>query len=176
MSAHTEGGVTQQAGPDAEVRSYLEGPGREVRLGLRVLSSIAVHELGAPGTMDDEPTQHACLRRSCHPHTAAFFCRYQSRGFGIAYINHYTGMPTGNVVAHVVEGRTTKLGVVRPGGLKGFSQAFYVCRFCIIPHHGSATSVGSERSLLLLYAHFPERCFCASCKALPCLSPPLAPA
>lgn len=37
---------------------------------------------------------------------------YQSRGFGLSYISHFTGMPTGDVVAHVIEGRTTKLGVV----------------------------------------------------------------
>jgi outer membrane protein assembly factor BamA len=37
---------------------------------------------------------------------------YQARGFGLSYISHFTGMPTGDVVAHVVEGRTAKVGVV----------------------------------------------------------------
>lgn len=37
---------------------------------------------------------------------------YQSRGFGLSYISHFTGMPTGEIVAHVVEGRTSKVGVV----------------------------------------------------------------
>ena len=37
---------------------------------------------------------------------------YQARGFGLSYISHFTGMPTGDVVAHIVEGRTNKVGVV----------------------------------------------------------------
>ena len=34
---------------------------------------------------------------------------YHARGFGLSYISHFTGMPTGDVVAHVVEGRTAKV-------------------------------------------------------------------
>lgn len=51
------------------------------------------------------------------PNHAAFIpgnaCRYTSRGFGLSYISHFTGMPTGDVVAHIVEGRTAKISVVR---------------------------------------------------------------
>lgn len=42
-------------------------------------------------------------------------CRYTSRGFGLSYISHFTGMPTGDVVAHIVEGKTAKISVVRAG-------------------------------------------------------------
>ena len=38
--------------------------------------------------------------------------RYTTRGFGLSYISHFTGMPTGDVVAHVVEGKTAKISVV----------------------------------------------------------------
>ena len=38
--------------------------------------------------------------------------RYTSRGFGMSYITHFTGMPTGNVVAHIMEGRTARISVV----------------------------------------------------------------
>lgn len=39
--------------------------------------------------------------------------RYSSRGFGLSYISHFTGMHTGDVQAHVIEGRTAKVSVVR---------------------------------------------------------------
>lgn len=37
---------------------------------------------------------------------------YQARGFGLSYISHFTGMPTGDVVAHIIEGKTAKVSVV----------------------------------------------------------------
>lgn len=61
---------------------------------------------------------------------------YQSRGFGLSYISHFTGMPTGDVVAHVVEGRTTKVGVVytdedgNPTKSTGSIPASYILKHC----------------------------------------------
>ncbi|KAK2079279.1 hypothetical protein QBZ16_002970 [Prototheca wickerhamii] len=37
---------------------------------------------------------------------------YQARGYGLSYISHFTGMNTGQVVAHVNEGKTAKIRVV----------------------------------------------------------------
>ncbi|GAB4821994.1 hypothetical protein N2152v2_009040 [Parachlorella kessleri] len=37
---------------------------------------------------------------------------YQSRGFGMCYIENWSGMPDGNVVAHVREGKTSKVNIV----------------------------------------------------------------
>lgn len=61
---------------------------------------------------------------------------YQARGFGLSYISHFTGMPTGDVVAHVVEGRTAKVGVVyvdedgNPAKTSGSIPASYILKHC----------------------------------------------
>lgn len=47
-----------------------------------------------------------------NPQSCLPACRYTSRGFGLSYISHFTGMPTGDVVAHIVEGKTAKVSVV----------------------------------------------------------------
>ena len=61
---------------------------------------------------------------------------YQARGFGLSYISHFTGMPTGDVVAHVVEGRTAKVGVVyvdedgNPSKTPGSIPTSYILKHC----------------------------------------------
>lgn len=37
---------------------------------------------------------------------------YQSRGYGLCYISHFSGMGTGSITAHVIEGRANKINVV----------------------------------------------------------------
>ena len=61
---------------------------------------------------------------------------YQARGFGLSEHFHFTGMPTGDVVAHVVEGRTTKVGVVyvdedgNPAKTRGSIPSSYILKHC----------------------------------------------
>ena len=61
---------------------------------------------------------------------------YQTRGFGLSYISHFTGMPSGDVVAHIIEGRTTKVGVVyvdedgNPTKSGGHIPAAYILKHC----------------------------------------------
>jgi len=61
---------------------------------------------------------------------------YQARGFGLSYISHFTGMPTGDVVAHIVEGRTAKVGVVyvdedgNPTKFPGSIPQSYILKHC----------------------------------------------
>ena len=39
-------------------------------------------------------------------------CRYAKRGYVFGYISHFDGLDTGSVVAHLVEGKVSK---VHPG-------------------------------------------------------------
>lgn len=61
---------------------------------------------------------------------------YQARGFGLSYISHFTGMPTGDVVAHIVEGRTNKVGVVyvdedgNPSKKPGSISSSFILKHC----------------------------------------------
>ena len=78
---------------------------------------------------------------------------YQARGFGLSYISHFTGMPTGNVVAHVVEGRTSKVGVVyvdedgNPTDKKGSIPASFILKHCPV-EVGTLYSMNDGRKTL----------------------------
>ena len=78
---------------------------------------------------------------------------YQARGFGLSYISHFTGMPTGNVVAHVVEGRTSKVGVVyvdedgNPSPKKGSIPASFILKHCPV-EVGTLYSMNDGRKTL----------------------------
>jgi outer membrane protein assembly factor BamA len=78
---------------------------------------------------------------------------YQARGFGLSYISHFTGMPTGNVVAHVNEGRTAKVGVVyvdedgNPTQKKGSIPASFILKHCPV-EVGTLYSMNDGRKTL----------------------------
>ena len=78
---------------------------------------------------------------------------YQARGFGLSYISHFTGMPTGNVVAHVIEGRTAKVGVVyvdedgNPTQKKGSIPASFILKHCPV-EVGTLYSMNDGRKTL----------------------------
>lgn len=78
---------------------------------------------------------------------------YQARGFGLSYISHFTGMPTGNVVAHVVEGRTSKVGVVyvdedgNPSEKKGSIPEAFILKHCPV-EVGTLYSMNDGRKTL----------------------------
>ena len=78
---------------------------------------------------------------------------YQTRGFGLSYISHFTGMPTGNVVAHVIEGRTAKVGVVyvdedgNPTQKKGSIPASFILKHCPV-EVGTLYSMNDGRKTL----------------------------
>lgn len=61
---------------------------------------------------------------------------YTSRGFGLSYISHFTGMPTGDVVAHIVEGKTAKVSVVHvdeegnPSKTAGNISSSFILKHC----------------------------------------------
>ena len=78
---------------------------------------------------------------------------YQARGFGLSYISHFTGMPTGNVVAHIIEGRTSKVGVVyvdedgNPSQKKGSIPASFILKHCPV-EVGTLYSMNDGRKTL----------------------------
>lgn len=78
---------------------------------------------------------------------------YQARGFGLSYISHFTGMPTGNVVAHIIEGRTSKVGVVyvdedgNPTQKKGSIPASFILKHCPV-EVGTLYSMNDGRKTL----------------------------
>lgn len=78
---------------------------------------------------------------------------YQTRGFGLSYISHFTGMPTGNVVAHIIEGRTAKVGVVyvdedgNPTQKKGSIPASFILKHCPV-EVGTLYSMNDGRKTL----------------------------
>lgn len=78
---------------------------------------------------------------------------YQSRGYGLSYISHFTGMNTGNVVAHVNEGRTTKIKVVwmdekgQPVRKTGNVDPSFILRHCPI-EKGKLYNLGDGRRTL----------------------------
>ncbi|PSC70609.1 chaperonin 60B2 [Micractinium conductrix] len=63
---------------------------------------------------------------------------YTSRGFGMSYITHFTGMPTGNVVAHIMEGRTARISVLHvdeegnPSKTPGKVSSAFILKHCPI--------------------------------------------
>lgn len=78
---------------------------------------------------------------------------YHSRGFGLSYISHFTGMPTGEIVAHVVEGRTSKVGVVHvdedgnPTKSSGSIPASFILKHCPV-EVGSLYNLNDGRKCL----------------------------